>query len=124
MGQVDRAMQVTSVKSKKAPDAALAAAKRAVENVGSVGTTRIRVENTANGAMRVALKPTVVGAFHGSGYFVVRATADGEGSTVKVQFTDPVVTRPTILGFIPAGPRSVAGLKAYERCASAIRTAV
>ncbi|MEM9463991.1 MAG: hypothetical protein AAGA90_01390 [Actinomycetota bacterium] len=124
MGQVDRARQVTTITTTRDANAALEHARRAVANVGSVGTTRVRVEAASNNTMHVALKPTIVGALHGAGRFTVQATPNESGSKVVIQFTDTVVTRPTLFGFIPVGPRSVMGIKAYERCVGAIRSAV
>ena len=72
----------------------------------------------------MAVKPTVFGALHGAGRFVVQASERDGGSRVVVRFSEPVVTRPMLLGFIPAGPRSVMGIRAYETALSRVRTAV
>lgn len=124
MGHLDRAAATLAVKSNKTSADALRAAKAAVEGINAVGTTRVRVARESSNGFRVALKPTVVGALHGAGHFEVTAAAREGGSNVSVRFVDPVVVQQKFLGFIPAGPKTVMGIKAYERSLEAVRKAV
>lgn len=106
------------------PSAALAAAKNAVINIGSVGTTRLRIDAEAKNGFDVALKPTVLGVLNGSGHFTVKAFTNSSFTTVTVVFTDAVVMQPVVAGIIPAGVKEVAGLRAYERAIDEIRKAL
>ena len=90
-----------------------------------MGTTRLRVVGQNTAGFSVDLKPTVFGALHGSGRMDVGVSesADG-GSTVTARFSSPVVTQNKLFGLIPIGPKSVMGLKAYERALGDIKVAV
>lgn len=125
MGQIERAQRKLDLVTSMPPQEVIAAAKSAVEAIGSVGTTRLKVLDESPTGFTVALKPTIVAGAHGSGKMSVAVGSLSAGKTsVRTTFAPAAVIQSKFLYLIPTGPKQVLGLKAYERAIDAIGAVV
>lgn len=123
MGYRDKIEESLEVETSMGAPEALQAARRVIEDIGSVRTWRLRIVSESDDAFEVAIKPTVVGALGDPTHFVVSATGEDGNATLDVRVSRYSVYQEKLLWLIPVGPKSVPGMAAYKKCIEALRGA-
>ncbi len=125
MNDIERVSRVGTYSTNKTVPESIAAIQQAIESVGRVNLAKARISEITDSTIDVEIRPTSpVGIAADNTWFSVTCRDDEDQTEVKVEVTDYTPYQQKMFGFIPVGPKMVAGWKVYERCLDAIDAAL
>lgn len=120
MGYLDEVRATLDLRTPLARGQALEVARATIEGLGRIGTLRVRVVPRDGDSFVVVIK--ALGSLVDEAEFVVWAEAVGEATRVQTEMTKHRTAQVKLL-FIPLGPKTAPGAKAYRRCREALQAA-